>query len=516
MKHVVGVVERLASLAQRSRASLRNRVCMLILALAALSPMTVSAQTLSLDFGLVRGTTTKSVCWTNAAWGTYWFQSTSSTNAAFVRASSTSPFVQWSNVCANIKFDAAKAVSGTNNGTVYITYLQSEYLVPITITINTTARYSKPTNGFIAPKYKIMGVTYAPPGRSSNVNYGSTALVGNTTSIASSFEIGTGTEHSASISLDISKWIDSAGSAVKVGGTSSTDYSIKYTSGLTATVEKSVGLSYQTNGPSCPTCDNNISVDHNYDVVWIWLNPLHTFTTYSLEPNVVVWTGYGWNPKDPVQGMDVYPVLVGYLNGTWPTDPNRGVGAKLARAWAAAGEVWQAGQGPALTCEDKGAIARANPFAAYLDAACVRRNSTYTISPFPVAGGTTANKRFTRLSALPTVNYSYGSPTTNLNISNMNTTTVSSGVSTSYTQSYSYSAGFSLKAWLLTIENNSKTTYKMTSTYSVNQSLTTATTKSSSLLIVPPTDPGYPGYTQFAVFQDNIYGTFMFYPVPGS
>ncbi|TXH66183.1 MAG: hypothetical protein E6Q88_12435 [Lysobacteraceae bacterium] len=517
MECAINMMTRLKSLARRTNTLARTHAMLALLALAAVLPTTANAQALTLDFGLIRGTTTKNVCFLNGGWGTFWLTGSSSTTQTYVLASAPSVYVQWSNVCFAVKFDAAKGVSGTNNGTIKVNYLQSEYLVPITVTINTTARYSKPSKGYIAPKYKIMGVTYAPPGRSSNVTYGSESKVGNTTTLESSFSVSTGTEYTASVGLDISKWIPVNGLGVKVGGSSSSEFSITNTNKFETTIEKSVALTYQTNGPSCSGCDDNISVDHNYDVVWLWLNPLELFTTYSLEPKVVEWNGYGWNPKDPVAGVDLYPVLVGYLNGTWPTTPDRGVGAKLARAWAATGEVWQPGQGPGLTCADKGAIAKADPFAAYLDAACVRRASPYVMSsPFPVAGGTTADKRFTRLTQLPTVNYSYGAPITNLSIRNVNTTTVASGLKTSYTQSYSYDAGFKLAPWLLTIEANSKTKNSITATYSVNRSLTNSTTTSSGILITPPTNMFYPGYTQFAVFQDNVYGTFMFYPVPGS
>ena len=140
----------------------------------------------------------------------------------------------------------------------------------------------------------------------------------------------------------------------------------------------------------------------------------------------------------------------------------------------------------------------------------------YLNTPLPGAGATTANKRFTRLSALPTVPYVPYGPITNLNIQNVNTTTVASSVASSYTQSYSHETGFNLNAVIFTLEASTTNKGHITMTNKVTQSLTNSNTSSSGLLISPPTDYLYPGYTQFAVFQDNLYGTFMFYPVPGS
>lgn len=73
-------------------------------------------------------------------------------------------------------------------------------------------------NGFVNPKYVVVGVTYAPPGSSSYVQYTGTTSIGNTTTIASSFSNAVG--FSVSVTASIKGW----GAKGSVTGTSSTDY----------------------------------------------------------------------------------------------------------------------------------------------------------------------------------------------------------------------------------------------------------------------------------------------------
>ena len=181
MEIVSSLIGGLGSLAKRSGRSLRVRVWAVALALAALLPMSANAQALNLDFGMVRGTTSKNVCTTNTAWGTYWFVGATSSNPAFKVTWAGGPFAQWQYVCFTVQFDASKAVSGANAGYLQVQYVQQEYGVPLTFGINANVRYSQPIHAFIAPKYQILGVTYAPPGHASNVVYGSSAKTGSTT-----------------------------------------------------------------------------------------------------------------------------------------------------------------------------------------------------------------------------------------------------------------------------------------------------------------------------------------------
>ena len=116
MEIVSSLIGGLGSLAKRSGRSLRVRLWAVVLALAALLPLSANAQALNLDFGMVRGTTSKNVCTTNTAWGTYWFVGATSSNPAFKVTWAGGPFAQWQYVCFTVQFDASKAVSGANAG----------------------------------------------------------------------------------------------------------------------------------------------------------------------------------------------------------------------------------------------------------------------------------------------------------------------------------------------------------------------------------------------------------------
>jgi len=74
--------------------------------------------------------------------------------------------------------------------------------------INVT-EVSNTITGYINPKYVVLGVTYAPPGPSSNVNYSNSTLVGSTATTTDSF--GTGVNVTVSTTNANSTKIDSWG-----------------------------------------------------------------------------------------------------------------------------------------------------------------------------------------------------------------------------------------------------------------------------------------------------------------
>ena len=84
-------------------------------------------------------------------------------------------------------------------------------------------------------------------------------------------------------------------------------------------------------------------MNHDYDIVWVWLNPAVIFT---LTPNFVIWNGYGYDTTDQ-ESLDIVGIELGYLNGDFGAMPPD-IQASLNRTWAAA-QLWPTGQGPALT-----------------------------------------------------------------------------------------------------------------------------------------------------------------------
>jgi hypothetical protein len=158
----------------------------------------------------------------------------------------------------------------------------------------------------------VVGVTYAPPGSSSYVQYTGTNSVGNTTTISSSFSNDVGFSVSVQNTVGIQGW----GPTGTVNGTSSTDYTQGSSNSTTTTLSKLTSLSYKTSG----TGNAFSPMDSDYDMIWLWLNPvvLLTYTPATSGTTAgIQWNGYGYDTNDPsgTQQPDVYPVLAGYLNG---------------------------------------------------------------------------------------------------------------------------------------------------------------------------------------------------------
>ncbi len=352
--------------------------------------------------------------------------------------------------------------------------------------------------GFVNPRYVVVGVTYAPPGTSSSVTYTNSTLVGNTSTTTGSFQ--NDANVTISVSDDISAWTIIGGGGVKVTGTESTDVIQGSNSASTVTMSKTSTVSYETKGT--PTCS---PVNHDYDVIWLWLNPLVIYTVYPGTTNVQ-WNGYGYDPKDPsgTLGRDIVPIQVGYLNGHFGSDPT--ITAILARSWVTTyepGMIWPAGQGPGLTSTDLTNVLAADPFT----------SPSYTLpTPLP---SSTGDGRFTQDPYPPNpVPYIPGTTTTSFNTITVDTESESNGTSYSYKQAFgmesAFSGGIFGDNWTLDV----KTTDTLTWAYTWLNTLTTTQTNTNALSVAEPSgcSPPYSGPGQFIVLQDNHYGTFMFYP----
>jgi uncharacterized protein (TIGR03437 family) len=381
-----------------------------------------------------------------------------------------------------------------------------------------------PITGYVNPKYLVMGVTYAPPGPSTNtfVQYQNSSLVGNTQSLSQSFE------DSDTLSVTLTQQLKIASvftGKITAMYSSTASQTTKNTSTVTTMFQVQNGeKTFGTGTYFAP-------VNHDYDVIWIWLNPAAIFTLYG---NVsVVWNGYGFDATDGPD-MDIVGIQLGYLNGDLGPIPPQ-YQASLSRAWAA-GQVWPAGQGPALTSADLAQIASADPFS----------SSTYgpeyigNVPPSPE----TPDHRFTLSSCNGNTGFSYnqaapsspGAEIYTCTLTYTNTSIQAQEITTSYSQTYSLDTSFSeggsfsyfgltFKA-MLTDDSKDSTTLTWTTVY--DQSITNTATSTSALSVQGPPcgntvagqGPCVPVYdssgnqpTQFDVYQDNMYGTFMFAPV---
>jgi hypothetical protein len=389
-------------------------------------------------------------------------------------------------------------------------------------------------NGYINPKYITMGVTYAPPGGSaSSVSYASTSVVGNTTTIMSSMS------SMFTESLSISGGSCSKGSPGAIIGfsggacvtaTQSSGWTQSSGSSNTLTISKQATTTLKTVG-----VPNVYSpVDHDYDVIWLWLNPVVTFNaplTNTSTSGSLTWTGYGFDYNDPLHIPDVYPILVGYLDGDFGTYNCNGVvgtmdcedAGVLARSWVTT-QTFAPGDGPGITPADYPNILAADPFG---------QNPAYVLN---IAAGsnplTSTDGRFTLAEANNVTPQTYPYVQAGPDSSTGNNQTYSDQYSNTTTQGRTSTsqttAGFGLDVKVggsffgLGVQYDFKENWKFTWTNSYQSSITNTSTQVGTLSITGPPCPApvapcLPQYTEpheFAVYQDNLYGAFMFWPDP--
>src|SRR5579863_307995 len=250
--------------------------------------------------------------------------------------------------------DCPSYINGDN-----ITYVgPGSYTITIIPRGNSGLRSTISAPGYINPKYVVVGVLYAPPGgvvqsgvAKGNVDYGDSDLVSSTVTTKESF----GSAYTESNVVTLSSGFSILGWAsgsITEGATNSYTTSTTTTDSTALTVQKTSGTVLGVNGPECPY----VGVDHDYDIIEVWLNPVQLFTLVNggvVQPN-----GYGYSTLDQ-PGMDVYDVYAGELNGDIPVRSS--TTTAFARTWAA-GEVWPSGQGPGLTTQDKQNILEADPY----------------------------------------------------------------------------------------------------------------------------------------------------------
>jgi hypothetical protein len=367
-------------------------------------------------------------------------------------------------------------------------------------------------SGFINPKYVIVGVTYAPPGPSSFVQYTNSTTVGNTTSVSSSFS--SADSVTVTVTKDISAWSIVGGAAVKVANSASTSLMQASSSSSSNTLSQTASVSLKTNG----TGNAFSPVNHDYDIIWLWLNPLFIFSVEPNSPNTVIWNGYGYDSHDPsgTGGPDIFPVYVGDLNGDFGSNPS--ISQVLARGWVTTTEpslIWPSGAGPGLNSTDIANILTADPFS----------NPAYSLpTPLPA---TSADGRFTQVPYPPNpIAYIQAGPGNGGGLTTIyslvNTAITSTGQSTSYQsqQTFSIDSQFSGGTWFSRFTLDVKQSNTLTWSQTWQQTLTTTKSLTDALSITgpgcpqttPPCVPAYTGPAQFITFQDNQYGTFMFYP----
>ncbi len=397
---------------------------------------------------------------------------------------------------------------------------------------------------YINPKYIIMGVTYAPPGgSSSSVSYQNTGIVGNTTTNSSSFS--SGTTYSESLGVTATMKTDSL-----LWG---------FMSGISVTASQSEAWTQQSNASNTVTMNLQNSsqmkttgvpyiyspVDHDYDIIWLWLNPVVLFTIPPTNGGgSVVWNGYGYDYNDPVHDMDVWGVYVGYLNGDFGPMDSQDLDA-LGRGWITT-QVFGPGDSAAITAADYPNILAADPFANNVS----DQNSGYQVELAPGSSpATTTDGRFTQVEATtlnangqavtspePSIDYKQAPPDSTSGIqttyANQYTNIVANATGSQSTAQTTYGletkfteeakAGFLGDGATLKFTEDLKQNWTYTSVNTTLNTLTNTNTQTNTAVIAGPpcaatTAPCVPQYTEpheFTIYQDNRYGTFMFWPNP--
>jgi hypothetical protein len=375
--------------------------------------------------------------------------------------------------------------------------------------------------GYINPKYVVVGVIYAPPGSLSFVTYSTTNFQSSTTAITDTFL--------SSVTKTI-KVTTPGGLFGFLGGsqtqTQSNTLEQQSNSSTSVTTSSSKTQSVTLFGPgpsnNCgPSANDFIGVDHDCDLIEVWVNPVMPFTLS--DDGTVQWNGYGFSALDPVAPIEIVNILVGCLNGDLAASDPRCAPplSEFQRTWAAS-ENWPAGQGPGLTQADLNNILAADPWGHCTPGSPIGSSACPT---FSTDGTFTLLPPQFSLSDQRDVSYHQGDPQQGFMVSTGTSTTQGQESQTSYSQTFGTESAFTGTGFLSGFGADVSNSQTLTWRYEVNNSTTTSTTLVGQASITPPAcngNPCMPAYppvpelygTAIAVdiFVDHFFGTFAFVP----
>ncbi|MGH9686882.1 MAG: Kelch repeat-containing protein [Candidatus Acidiferrales bacterium] len=366
--------------------------------------------------------------------------------------------------------------------------------------------------GYVDPKFVVVGVTYAPPGPSSStfVSYGDSTTIGTTNSLSNSFMAGDTYSTSVTRGFNI---------PMVFHGSITSTYSSTSSQNATNSSSDTVSFETSTAEKTFGTGSYWAPVNDDYDTIWVWLNPAVIFTVSNGQ---ATWNGYGIDEADQ-PGMDIVGISLGYLNGDFGSMPPD-LQTSLNRSWAA--NQLPSGQNPAITSADYPQIASADPFS-------VSSYGPDQIGSDPPSPET-PDHRFTMSSCTQQQSFDYlqaapsqNPPIYSCTLAYTNTSTQAKGISSTSSRAFSYDSSFG-GGWFATFSLDLKNSTTLTWTTQEQSSVAASTTSTASLSVQgPPCNnqvygqgPCIPVYdssgtepTQFYVYQDNMWGTFMFAPV---
>jgi hypothetical protein len=374
-----------------------------------------------------------------------------------------------------------------------------------------------PVYGYVSPKYLVLGVQYAPPGSRSSVNYGNSTMTGTSTSFSSSFT--NAQTESISYGFTVGEIFGVLADEPDVS------YTTTFSSGFSQETDSSNSISInstQSNSNTIPgPTSDYVGVNHGEDIITVWLNPVLIFGTLPSNANTVQLLGNTYDLVDPISGDSGQIDTVSLTLAQWQnpsTIPPFTLNSILTRTWEFN---LQGGAGPGLTTADFADIAKADPFS----------STSYA----PTFNTTTHCSTDGRFCAAPLSN---GKPDISYQQPNPGAEPASSTWGQAFqiiaSQNAGYkdmhSVGYSLDVKLtngfladwgnssVDLKNADTLTwtnsYSATSTNTTNQ--TAMFTVTGPACVVPSggtaCSPVYTGVTEFELFEDTVYRTFMFFP----
>jgi hypothetical protein len=362
-------------------------------------------------------------------------------------------------------------------------------------------------NAMAQPKFAIAGVFYAPPcssGKSaSSVVYGTSNQLKIDNSLTNEYTQSESVALSGSLSFVVDYVPISIGGALTYGWGAGTN------SGTDVAVTTSTSESYTIDG-----CLGVDGINHVYDIIWVWLNPVLPYYIPPSTSSPIVVLGTGSDGRDPVsqqtKAPDVVPLsviqiqhLITVLNANeTPTFTNTGIETStlqaLQRTWDTTWVTNTGGEpGPGLVAADYEEILAADPFVAtpsfnpasssryslvqnavvYYDATATPTETSYTGQAIDATAQTsgTDDQHYVSVEVSVTIGETTPAPF------------IGGEAKLDYTNK-----------WLWDTKSQSTTTNTSTQTATFNIWNPAAT---------------YTGPDTLAVYWDTVYQTFVFYPL---
>lgn len=387
--------------------------------------------------------------------------------------------------------------------------------------------YTTVPSGYVDPKYIITAIVYAPPGPSSYVKYGGSASVGNSTAISSSLSGSVSSTTTLSWGGSIFAWLKGSPS-YKDTVTSTASSTYGNSSSVTTTTNLSETSYSQYSGigqvPWSGWWSSGFN-PHEYDQAVLWLNPALVIEAPSSSS--VTWNGYGYDYCDQGPFMDIFPVQLGTLNGDLAM--SQGESTVLGRGWASgssqegcAAQVMSSGS-PALDSTDYANIVAADPVYSQSYALNLDGGNTSADGRYTAAGGIIQNNQ-----VVPTTDFQFeqleggaGPDSADYDIAYTSSMNIKKTTSLATSESYGVTQALSGSLFFINFSSSLADSSKLTLTYETQNVFTTSTSVFAEAHIVGPPcdwtgsvcDPSYNGPEEFDMFQDNLFGTFMFWPV---